>query len=501
MTRLPIAAFFLFISHIITAQICGTPQLPLLERIDINKQSMLIHQRGVEKYIPITFHLVANSEGNGRVQEEKVLEQLCELNQQFADQEVTFYIDRLNYIDNTNVYETPASSAATIQMRLKRDPNSMNVFITNKAESGNEGPGQTLAYYDPPEDWIVSRKGEINNATKTLAHEIGHFFSLPHPHAGWDCKPYTDEDYGNPVTALFTLPCDGGGGSLAIELQNGSNCATAGDRICDTPPDYNMGLLHQNGCAPNTSIKDRNNEVITPITTNYMAYYQNCDNWSFTTTQKNLMNTDYFTVRRNYIRTGYVPDTDSVTGPVNYISPINGELTPGDNNILLDWEDVPGATDYIVLIDRFQSFTFDPQKYFVSESQVIIDSLTLLNTYYWKVLPYNESSTCAGYSATQNFKVGTSTGVNEIDEVNDYTIHPNPVMNNDAWLTLSSVKSFDAEVMVSDYSGHVFDRRHLVIPSGMSQHTLNTKDLLPGIYFVMIQSKSGILVERLLIMD
>lgn len=501
MSRLLVAAFFLLFTQIISAQICGTPQLPLLERVDLNKKSMLIHQRGAVKYIPVTFHLVANSDSVGAVQIENVFDQLCSLNEQYADQEAIFYIDRLNYIYNTAVYETPSSSAATIQMRLKKDNNSVNVFITNKADSGNGGPGETLAYYDPQEDWIVSRKNQINGGTKTLAHEVGHFFSLPHPHAGWDCHPYTDEEYGNPVTAEFTIPCDGGGGSLSIELQNGSNCLTAGDRICDTPPDYNIGLLHQNGCAPNSSIKDKNGEVITPIVTNYMSYYQDCNSWSFTTTQKNLMNTDFFTVRRSYIRTGNIPDTDTVTGPVNYITPINGELTPGDNNILLDWEDTPGATQYLVIIDRFMGFTFNPQKFIVNESQVIIDSLTLLTTYYWKVWPLNETRTCAGYSPTQNFRVGTGTGVNEIGEVEGYTLSPNPVVSHDASLTLTSVKSFDAEVIITDISGHVFSRKHLIIPSGISQHALETKDLYPGIYFVMLQSKSGVLVERLMVMD
>src|SRR5687767_12803721 len=147
MSRLLVVLSFLSLTQFINAQICSTPQAPLLDRIDVNKKNMVIQQRGVFKYIPITFHLVANSEGNGRVLEEDVFRQLCNLNAQYADQEVIFYIDRLNYFDNTTVYETPASSAATTQMRIRQDNNSINVFITNKADSGNGGPGETLAYF------------------------------------------------------------------------------------------------------------------------------------------------------------------------------------------------------------------------------------------------------------------------------------------------------------------------------------------------------------------
>ncbi len=501
MSRVFIAVLSILFTNILAAQICGTPQQPLLTRVDFNKQSLQILERGALKYIPITFHLVAASDSTGAIQVEDVFRQLCSLNNQFEDQDAIYYIDRLNYIYNDAVYNMPASTAAKIQMRLRKDNNSVNVFITNKADSGNGTPGETLAYYDPNEDWIVAKKGQINGATSTLAHELGHFFSLAHPHAGWDCHPYTTEEYTNPVNVDFTIPCEGGGGSLLIELQDGSNCNVAGDRICDTPPDYNLGLLHQNGCAPNTSIKDKNGQVIMPITNNFMGYYRDCDSYSFTNTQKNLINTDFFTIQRSYIRTGKVPNTDSVEAPVIYITPINGEITPSDMDILLDWEDTPGATDYLVMVDRFPNFTNNPKKYFVSESELILDSLPILVTHYWRVWPYNESQTCAGYSPTQSFRVGTGVGVNEISEIENYRLSPNPaIRNGQTILTLTSLQNFDAELRIADATGHVFSQNRVVIPGGSSQHPLETTGLTAGIYFIILHSKSDILVERLLIM-
>ncbi len=502
MPRLLFFVFCILLVNVASAQICGTPQQTLLERVDFNRNLNLVIERGVLRYIPVTFHLVAKSDGTGRIQEEDVFRQLCSLNEQYADQSAFFYIDHLNYFDNTSVYETPSSSAATVQMRLRQDNNSLNVFITNKADNGGGTPGTVLAYYDPQEDWIVSRRGEINGATNTLAHEIGHFFSLPHPHAGWECKPYTTADYGNPVNMDFTLPCEGGGGSMAIELQNGSNCLTAADRICDTPPDYNIGFLHQNDCAPNTSVKDKNGQIITPITNNYMSYYSDCDSWVFTQTQKNLMNNDFFTPQRAYLRTNKVPELDSIEAPVIYITPIGGAITPGFTNILLDWEDTPGATNYLVMVDRFPNFTFDPQKYFVTESQLILDELPTNIVYHWRVWPYNETRTCAGYSPTQTFRVGTGVGVNEIGEINEYVLSPNPIASNGlTYLSLTSIENFEAELSISDATGHVFSRNTLLVPSGVSQHPVQTEDLPAGIYFVMLRSKSGILVERLVKMN
>src|SRR5688572_24374172 len=257
MIRFFYAALLLFTIQSLHSQICGTDQLPLVDRLESNKRFLNYHQRGAIKYIPVTFHLVANAAGVGRVHESAVLAQLCNLNEQFRDQDAIFYIDSLNYFDNDAVYETPASTAAEIQMNLRRDNNAVNIFITNKADSGNEGPGLTLAYYDPQRDWIVSRKDQITASGKTLAHELGHYFSLMHTHYGWECNPYTVADYGNPVTKIYTLPCPSGGGAVLIELVDSSNCATAADKICDTPADYNFGILYDPGCDENNTIRDK----------------------------------------------------------------------------------------------------------------------------------------------------------------------------------------------------------------------------------------------------
>ncbi|MGB4848394.1 MAG: zinc-dependent metalloprotease [Saprospiraceae bacterium] len=501
MLRLLLAFSGFLLTTLVSAQYCGTPQQPLVDRVDELKKNLSSNQRNAQKYIPVTFHLVASSAGSGRVKEEEVLKQVANLNTQYGDQQAIFYIDHFNYFDNDAVYNTPASPAAVTQMRLRRDNNSLNLFITNQAESGNQTPGVVLAYYEPNEDWVVSRKDQISFVSSTVAHEFGHFFSLPHPFSGWDCHPYTDTEYTNPVNVDFTIPCDNGSGSALIELQDGSNCNSAGDHICDTPPDYNLGLLYQSNCAANTKIKDKNNQLITPITNNYMSYYTDCGTYVFTANQKTLINASFFSAQRSYIRTPFVPSTTPVTDPVVYNSPINGEFTPGPSSIVLDWEDTPGANRYMILIAQNNSFTINLHKYFSTSSTVTIDvDLPVGNTFYWKVWPYNETQTAAMYSATQNFKVGSGVGVNEIKEINAYSISPNPVSaHQESILTITSLKTFDAEMKISNSSGQILSTQSISIPSGISQQTINTADLVPGIYFVMLHAADGTLVERLMV--
>jgi hypothetical protein len=90
-----------------------------------------------------------------------------------------------------------------------------------------------------------------------------------------------------------------------------------------------------------------------------------------------------------------------------------------------------GCKQILVIYDRFQTFTFAPTKVFTINSQYIIPGpLGEGQTIYWKVWPYNESRTGAMYSATQNFKVGEGTGINEIRDIQEYVLSPNPVANN-----------------------------------------------------------------------
>lgn len=482
------------------SQICSTPQEELLQRVDEHKKSLIPLQRGIVKYVPVTFHLVANSNGTGRVSEENVLRQLASLNSSFQDQEFIFYINRLNYFDNDAVYQTPASAAARTQMKLRKDNKSLNLFITNTADSGNS-PGITLAYYDPQDDWVVSRRNEINGASSTIAHEFGHFFSLPHPHVGWDCYPYTTEDYTNPVNVQFTIPCDGGGGSNLIELHNRSNCNTAGDRICDTPEDYNLGLFYVSGCVQNTTIRDFNNEVIKPMVNNFMGYYTDCPSYEFTPTQKNLMNTDFFSFRRSYIRTGKIPNQDSIHEEVDYIYPINGETTNGNVNVVLDWEDTPGADSYLVIYDRFPTFTNSPKKFIVNESQLIIDEELVLNVnYYWKVWPFNESQTYAEYSETQNFKVGMNTSINDIQQITDYLVYPNPAKQVDeVLLSIGAKESFSATASLINTAGQTLKVQEMEFPSGYSVQSVNVDNLPPGLYILQLRTEKGTLIERITI--
>jgi len=77
-----------------------------------------------------------------------------------------------------------------------------------------------------------------------LAHELGHFFGLLHTHETFRGR----------------------------ELADGSNCKIAGDLICDTPADPNLGAVDLDGCTYTANFVDFKGNQYRPDPTNIMSY-------------------------------------------------------------------------------------------------------------------------------------------------------------------------------------------------------------------------------------
>ncbi|GAB1397655.1 hypothetical protein MASR1M65_24350 [Saprospiraceae bacterium] len=76
------------------------------------------------------FHIISKSDGTGTVQEHRVLDMLCGLNEFFAPLDIQFYIkDGFNYFSNTAAATDPQSAGGTTQMKAKKVKNVVNVFL------------------------------------------------------------------------------------------------------------------------------------------------------------------------------------------------------------------------------------------------------------------------------------------------------------------------------------------------------------------------------------
>jgi len=446
-------------------------------------------------YVPLRIHMVANSSGFGRVTHAQVFDQLCKLNEDFADLDMQFYIKGINDNINNNGIYTTQYSAGLIMNNLK-DPNALNIWIVDVAAGSPPSPGDlgvTLGYYSPTRDWVVIRRDEVDAVSATLSHEIGHFFSLKHTHNGWDSTPWSPA-IGNPSPANSP-------GGVPTERQDGSNCNTAGDFICDTPPDFNgFGF---NGCDYNIA-QDPTGAFINPDELLFMSYFLNCprDDYYFSPTQENLIITDYNSEDRNYLRTAAVtPNLTPIATAATPISPINNVFTPGYNIVNLQWNAVTGADFYLLEIDASQAFNSSPIRVVVSgATSHTMTTLQANRNYFWRVRPYNAYRTCAPFSATAQFRTNNLTvSTNNIEELNQWSVFPNPIGDEGRiQVQLQAARGFEGRFTLYDVAGRLVRRMgNQRISGGHTQIELDVADLLPGVYMLTLDHENGRELRRI----
>ncbi|MCB9330451.1 MAG: T9SS type A sorting domain-containing protein [Lewinellaceae bacterium] len=456
--------------------------------------------RGAVQYVPVYFHLVGDANGAGKVKERLVLDQLCALNEAFSTADIRFYLSVhptqntiFNYsINATNVY---SNQDGWFTMQTNRHPNALNVYIVDEAVSGNNNPGITQAYYSNPRDWVVSRRDQISGATNNavLPHEIGHFFSLDHTFFGWESNPFDSSDPTWPIAPSVSP------GNVPTERMSGSNCNTAADKICDTPPDYNFGL-YASSCSYNGGAKDPGNVDVVPMANNMMGYFNDCSNYVFTNQQKSVMMADLNSSARNYLDNNYTPPSEEINTPTDLlVSPGSGATVPYYDEVLVEWQDLPEATWYLLEFDFVSTYaTPYAQSFMVNSNSKLVTTLLPNRTYYWRVRPINEYVTCAAVRQRTLKTPGTS-AVRDIEGLTAWQIAPNPVRNGgNANLFVQAEQSFDANIRVFTTTGQeVLNLPKVHFENGDNKIEVPLSKLGNGLYMVMLQTREGQAVRKL----
>ncbi len=507
MNRCCFLFLLLAMPFLLPGQFCGV-QGKDAEQIFQRNQKMVssMYDRPVSgreiQYIPIVFHLIANSDGLGRETVDNALEALCRLNEDFAELNVQFFLKNggFNFIDNTTLYNNPGLNGSVFVMRRERDTEALNVFIPQSATppQGGSSPGVVLGYYDPFNDWVLCARGDVNASSIVLSHEIGHFFTLSHPHLGWDAQPWINTNFENNQAPPFSP------GNRPTELMDGSNCENAGDNVCDTPPDYNFGF-GWNGppCNYNGGARDPNGEIVDPDETNLMNYFLSCDRdiRTFTPTQQDMMLQNI--AQRSIFPASVENEFPPLEGPVTLQSPIGGVETPGFNLVELNWQALPGATSYYLEVDRVPTFSIEPRQLFSTTNSLTLEDLEPNRVYYWRVYAYNPFDACAGYSTTASFRTGEdmiSSSV-EVELLEEWTILPNPVRQGAALnMQMSIRQSFRASIELLSLDGRrVLPLKERDFPAGQENWTISTQGLSPGVYLLSLATEAGRISRRVVI--
>lgn len=360
----------------------------------------ILPRSGATTFVPVNFWLLAKDNGTGRLPLSKVLEFLCCINDRsvYKDMDYQFYINNLFFENRSAVYDDPSSTLgeAYIRAYMLAHKNAINIFIANTARASDPS---VLAFYNSQGDYIVSNKSYVNSDCSTLAHELGHYFSLPHTFIGWEGTDYYD------ITENCTKPTPQYvGGNFLVEYVDREkpgpggvkHCALSADGFCDTPADYNLGLgwPTNKGCTYDSCAKDPDNVKLEPMESNLMSYFLNCIN-TFTPEQRSAINKDYLSSARNYLRrTPAYSSFPAITEQVKYIGPSGSNPPTGYDIVKFDWEDVPNASFYWFELAENTGFTLNPQFYLLTKSDTTLTNLIKNKTYHWRVYPFNKNSSC-----------------------------------------------------------------------------------------------------------
>ena len=488
------------------------------EMIALRERFPVVAPMRAVAYVPVWFHLVAKSDGTGRVQMNKMLEMLCEWNRLYAVNgvELQFYIKGINNIDNSSLYDSPHSFGGDQAIRSNKKNDGMNVYMVNNANDPAQPTATVLGYYLntgnglPYEaDWfIVTNSQATLGGAVTIAHEAGHFFTLSHPFYGWETCPFKPTS--TTPCAPATVSCFGGGTySVENAARTGSdaNCSTAGDGLCDTPANYNLGFGY-NGCTYVGLTCDPKGVKIDPDETNIMDYFTGCET-KFSAMQKTAMQNNYLnSSNRGYIRVGNVAPTITTLDLPALNAPIGGVTTTYFNNFTLTWAAVTGATGYVVEIAKTLTF-FDSRILVSTTNSLNVNSIKLPNyltasgqNYYWRVKPYSNYVFCSAFTTRQNFVAGGINGTKEISGISNFEVSPNPLSKNQfLQLNMTSERAFDAQVKLYNVAGQLVQSEKKRFEVGFSSQNLNVSNLNNGLYILTIESENGVINKKVVIRD
>jgi hypothetical protein len=196
---------------------CGLELTPhdiamMLARQDAGVYNPVLGPRA-DYCVPVTLHVVRRSNGTGGLSNSRLDQAMDDLNIAYVDAGITFYVQgAVDYIDDDDFY---FNIDTTDEINLLRQtnvvPDTINIYFTeNLARNGNSICGTSSFTTSPVQGIVIKNScaGTSSNPS-TFPHEVGHYFDLFHTH---------ETAFGD-------------------ECVDGSNCAFAGDLLCDTPAD------------------------------------------------------------------------------------------------------------------------------------------------------------------------------------------------------------------------------------------------------------------------
>ena len=176
-------------------------------------------ERGAQPYIVgLTFHVVRRTDGSEGIDPAQLDQALIDANEAYAPLGIQFCLPGPTRFINSDAFYFNIDSTSEINALRNTGPvpGTINCYFTPnlKVNASTSICGISSFTFSSVQGIVMNNActGLASNPS-TFPHEIGHYFDLFHTHET----------------------------GLGAECVSGSNCATAGDQVCDTPADPTLG--------------------------------------------------------------------------------------------------------------------------------------------------------------------------------------------------------------------------------------------------------------------
>lgn len=227
-------------------------------------------------YVPLTFHVVRRTNGTGGISQTQLDTAFIDANAAYAPIKIAYCLPGpIDYINSDAFYDIGSTGEAN-QLRLVNVvPNTINIYFVNSAPFC----GISAFTFSATQQIVMNNTctGLPTNHS-TFPHEIGHYWDLFHTHER----------------------------AMGTECVSGSNCASAGDLVCDTAADPELSTSNVNTSCQyvgTTTGPCAGDPPYQPDTRNYMSYSRKECRDVFTPGQFSRARATLLNLRPNLVRT------------------------------------------------------------------------------------------------------------------------------------------------------------------------------------------------------
>ena len=475
---------FLVVSSqsITPSEYCGTSKSCQKKMLEDASLDPIVHQdHQTTIYLSLQVHNVGDDGGKYYFDIVGVYDALCRVNKDFEPTGVQFFLEsEINYIGKTSWNNHPDYFDGEEMMHRNNFSNRINCYLV-------ANPAGNCGYYTYSGDAIALSKNCISPSQHTWAHELGHYFSLPHTFFGWEGLTYdsrkTISDWQKDV---FT----------EIEDLSKSNCNQQADNFCDTPPDY---LSYRWNCnsrnVSGVTQTDIHGNYFNSDGTLFMSYSNDGCSSRFSDEQNQKMLSNIENRRRYLTRPDVKPvfiEEDSFAN----LLPLDSAILP-HKKLIFSWDSVENAKQYIFKIARSKNMKFELQTIITSTNFISIDTLVPGRTYYWSMRAVNDFDFCGIQTKLFTLQTKSITDLGQSQSIDEISVYPNPVQIDQS-IRVTFRKKLVDNISLYNLSGIKVDLGNKIIREEQFAK-VQLVNIPKGIYFLHVNTSTGKTIKKLII--